>query len=1194
MSKDLLRKQEDETPVLKVDNGSRKQGRGVFGLFLTAIFAVFLSGTAWGQTSPTPINSVTGLNNMAAGGNYIITGDFDAANYTPTLSTAFTGTLTAQAKSDGTYPIISGLTRPLFNTVSGATISNIMLKNVQIADHTGPTGAIAGTADGTTKIYNCGILPTETVYDNKGSIAGFNGSYLGSSDSYCGSLVGKLDGSARVINCFSYATIIEGTTVAGIVGYNSFSSLSDNLKTMVMNCMFYGEITARPPTSTSISPVYGGQKITNVGPDKGLNTFNYFRYEAAYSTGGIITDYNCALGAEERFLRRFEFHRTLLNSNRELAAYYVDATLPDLTGGEKRYDKSKIAKWVLDKSIAPCPVLKVQNTYPTVVNIDAANAAPIDADKQHYNEGRKLGTLTVNIEMGSGAVFSAPSGAAILSGKSQITLNITDKDPENYNFNYGKVQLPYYNEVGTKNYNDNRVVTGWKIVNIEGGEKGTFTAADEFGGYNFADREHWAKDYYGTGGANRIFNQGAYWDVPEGVTAITIQPYWAKCVYLADSHYDVTYSATYGNNYNGNSTSVTTMGQRYINDHSYDINGSSQKVYTEVSNARNALQSNASRTPYDYAIVLVGNYHRYQGRANNSITGNKYDNTGTTGAGYPYTFMSADLDFDNEPDYVFCYQHGYLRTGVSPIRFDFIHLTGLGMAQKVDGTNFSPEPGTFWNYGWFEVTNTALIKLSAIEYVTNKQVDAPLILHGGIYGNLFSYQGNEANGDLPRTPYIHVGGNVHFDVFANGSHMNNKQFTPHVPISVTGGDFDQFYLSGYTLPLSSVGAPNQQADDAECYIDGGHFGEVAGAGMWKVDGNVGWSINHADMGSFFGGGINAAYPVSGNISTTIKDSRIEMYCGGPKFGDMTEGKTVNTSATDCVFGTFYGAGYGGNSFNRVSANQENNVYAIRWNKWNDWVGGSYKRAYNNTYSGISTDYELIFFQYSGGEMLHNVAQLYVSYASFSLAKTKTVNSSLLRCIVNNDYYGGGNLGKVEGNVESTLEDCTIGGSAFGAGYSATVPTIDVYPKLDNLNSNTQFTEPYFDDGAGVYVEPGYPASVEYKWKHADAVSTNNEFEDPATGGHFILTTEDLNTLGTVTGDATLTIKGNSIIYNNVFGGGNESAVTNNTSVFLEDRSKVFGNVYGGGNMGKVGGNTKVIFKGRTDQSTNNNNQNNND
>ena len=49
---------------------------------------------------------------------------------------------------------------------------------------------------------------------------------------------------ARVINCFSYADIKGGADKGGIVGYNCYAttSKSNDLRSMVMNCMFYGDI----------------------------------------------------------------------------------------------------------------------------------------------------------------------------------------------------------------------------------------------------------------------------------------------------------------------------------------------------------------------------------------------------------------------------------------------------------------------------------------------------------------------------------------------------------------------------------------------------------------------------------------------------------------------------------------------------------------------------------------------------------------------------------------------------------------------------------------------------------------------------------------------------------------------------------------------------------------------------------------
>lgn len=197
-------------------------------MLLSLLLLVLGGGNVWGQTEITALSQITD-----ADGNYIIKNDISGG--APGVST-FSGTLTAQAKADGTFPVISGLSAPLFTTATNATISNIILDQVSISQG-GITGSIACTANGTTSIYNCGIL--------SGSVGSTGTSSGDNSDDCCGGLVGFLDGTARVINCYSYATITGGNRVGGIVGYNNYqtTSASDKLKTMVMNCMFYGDIT---------------------------------------------------------------------------------------------------------------------------------------------------------------------------------------------------------------------------------------------------------------------------------------------------------------------------------------------------------------------------------------------------------------------------------------------------------------------------------------------------------------------------------------------------------------------------------------------------------------------------------------------------------------------------------------------------------------------------------------------------------------------------------------------------------------------------------------------------------------------------------------------------------------------------------------------------------------------------------------
>ena len=1084
------------------------------------IFTLLSTIFGWAQTNITSLAEITESN-----GNYRITADITGG--TPSVTT-FSGTLEAAINPTTHIPYrIKNLSAPLFTTLTG-TVKNLVIENVSISGHTGNTGAIACTANGAARVYNVGILG--------GSVGG---------TAYTGGLVGLLDGTARVVNCYSYADITSGTNVGGIVGYNNqtTTAANNNQKTMVFGCMFYGDITG----GTTKSPIYGGTIISNAGGNgtSGVSNFNYFRLEAPYVQPTGIT-YNCALGAEDRYLQRFEFFRHLLNGQRELAGWWATGT----------FSKSDMLKWVLlPDSIGtahPYPVLMQQGKYPSVVNIDAANAQ----ENQPRNKGGKLGTLTVNIQMGDGKVFERPTGAAITT--SQLTLNITDKDPDHFNFNYYKVQLPYYNEVGTKNYNGNRVVTGWKIVSITGGTPGTFTASDTWGGYNFADRNCTNKDLYGTDGSNRIFNQGAYWDVPEGVTAITIEPYWARCVYLADPNADKIYKSDMSAGYD---VSNVGGGVKYSNGSSYSIAGENQVVYTTIGNAiaSSALYSGYSedernnQSVYDYAVVLVGNYHHYY--ATNKTEASKSK---------PYTITSIDLDGDNEPDYSYILRFDG-RSECHPVRTDFINMPGLGMAQKSTGGTGSYNFGILIPKGWYESTNTSLLRFTQFEYEHSaRSTTDAIIVQGGVMEQWVS---NNQKGTSNKIPYIHVGGNVWFKEFHTGCHQDKQIATKHSPVSVTGGDYDEFYLTGLYR-----GDITNKEDNAECYINGGRFGTVCGAAMEGIGkangasntGNISWLIQNADIREFYAGGLNAAKPVTGNLSTTIVDSYVDIFCGGPKFGDMSANKTVVTNATGCTFGTFFGAGYGGNSYNRYAPTNQNNVTNINWN---NWVSSNYTQQYNADYGGVSTRFSYQFLPMSDNKT--NVARILIDFVKFSLATTRDVTSELKHCTITGNFYGGGSLGKVDGPVSSTIDSCTVNGNVYGAGFSASLPNVEVDPRGFSV-------EPYYYTELGTYRTGIKGQTTTYTWEHDDnAISVDNE-------NHILYTTENLNknNLGSVTDNITLTLKGTTKVRGSVFGGGDESVVNGDTEVLIQGDTKVFGNIYGGGNRGEVGGNTIVVLDGK--------------
>lgn len=1146
------------------------------------------SGSKGNRDGQTVIEDIDDLNDITATGNYIITKDIDDASGFSTIE-SFSGTLEAAIDPDTHMPYrIKNLSAPLFTTLTG-TVKNLVLEEVDISGNTGNTGAIACEASGDARIYNVGIL--------SGSVGG---------TAYTGGLVGLLDGKARVVNCYSFADITGGSEVGGIVGHNNVATTSANLKTMVFCCMFYGDISEN---ITNKAPIYNGEIITNVSTgtgnnNKGVSNFNYFRLEASYVKPTGVT-YNCALGAEDRFLKRFEFYRHLLNSHRELAGWWATGT----------YSNSEMMKWVLEPeqigSSTPYPILKTSGRYRSVVYIDDLQIDETTHNGSSSTTSSAMSTLSVTIQMGDGgAVYGPPAGAAITIPS--LTLNITDKDPEHYNFNYYKVQLPYYNDVGTKNYTGNRVVTGWKIVSITGGTEGSFTKGDDATAnavgeitaapYNFADRHCTNKDLYDEGddGSDRVFNQGAYWDVPEGVTAITIEPYWAKCVYLADQNADKVYNQAMTTGYD---VPNVGGGQIYTNGNSYSIAGENQVVYTTIGNAiassGTALFAGVtatSHTVYDYAVVLVGNSHNY-----NSISA---DNT------KPYTVTSIDLDGDNEPDYSYILRFDS-RKALHPVRVDFINIPGLGMAQKSTGGTGSYNFGIFQPKYWFESTNTSLFRVTQFEYDKSDRVAAPYIVQGGV---IEQWVNGQSGGAANKTTYFHVGGNVWFKEFHRGTHQDVSLQSKHPPISVTGGDYDEFYLTGlYTANVESYG------DNAECYINGGRFGTVCGAAMEGIGktngadntGNITWQIQNADIDEFYAGGINAAERkiAEGNLTTVVEGGYIKLFCGGPKFGDMNTGKTVFTTATGCTFDTFFGAGYGGNAYSRQAPRNHSSLLNFphsdnsgggSHSSWNNWLQAFYKQEYSADYGGVSTQFSYQFLPQSGNT--NNVARIFIDYVKFSLATTHNVSSKLTDCTITGNFYGGGSLGKVDGDVTSVLDGCTVKGSVFGAGFSADRPNVVVdaigfeeepyyYTNLGTYRTGTK----YFDDPDYVHTEfkddgtPKY-APTTYTWVQGDANSTVSI----NTTDHTLSTPENLakSNLGSVNGNVTLTIKGDSKIgtdgnttKGNVFGGGESSYVTgagHKVIVTLAGKTQVLGNVYGGGDSGVVEGSTEVNIQTTVD------------
>ena len=311
------------------------------GLFNYKLFFTLLLCIGWlGAKAQTEITSLSQITN--ANGNYKLMADISAGSG---LNITFTGTL------DGNYHTIRGLSSALFTSVNGGTVKNVILDNVNISGGTN-AGAICNEATGSAKIYNCGVLATS------------NSSVSGSGA--VGGLVGLIQANSnvRVVNCYKYATISGGTYAAGIVGRNqgtiSGTTTVNATGVRITNCMMYGDMT----TGTNRSPIYGGNHTNNV---QKLTEYNYYRSRANLT----YTAYNDQLAIDKNeFLTRFPFYRHILNTHREMAAYFLFGAQPTAA------QVAEIGHWVLKTDVAPYPIIEAWQTNTKRTTVDKAANLP--------------------------------------------------------------------------------------------------------------------------------------------------------------------------------------------------------------------------------------------------------------------------------------------------------------------------------------------------------------------------------------------------------------------------------------------------------------------------------------------------------------------------------------------------------------------------------------------------------------------------------------------------------------------------------------------------------------------------------------------------------------------------------------------------------------------------------------------------
>lgn len=1046
-------------------------------------------------------------------GYYRLTGD---ATGTPGVAT-FSGTL------DGGYYTISGLSEPLFTTLNGGTVKNVRFKDVSISS--GETvGAVCGTATGSAKIYNCGVL---------------SGSVSGSTNA--GGLVGLIasGSNVRVVNCYNYASVSGGNYAAGIVGRNqgtiSGTTTVNTTGVRITNCMMYGDLTS----GTNRSPVYGGNHTNNV---QRLTEYNYYRSRANLT----YTAYNDQLAIDKDvFLTRFPFYRHIQNTHRELAAYFLFGT-----GNNAPSDAqvNEIGHWVLDPEVAPYPIIEPWETDTKKTTEEIASNLPLTSNNY---EGKQLtemgnsGNLRVNVSI-NGSSFSC-------------NLPITDMDTLRYDFTWGKVVLPFANEFEGWTRDYSKICTGWKITNVSGGTAGSLQ------NYNFADRDCTAKDIYNATTNPYIFAQGGNYIVPYGVTSISIEANFANAFYLSDAHADFGYN----NNYDEQTNLAYQVPTTYHG----------QTVYRNLSTLVGAMAN--STNPHSQAIVLVGNFHYNQEAIGVTFDTDKActimsvdeDNNQEPDYGW-YSYHTTDrspippIRFDFVPNIGMGMAERV--TGSTPYPtigiwhgrgwFELTETCVSFMSEcEINDSDFSAEDNGYGNNRW--IANSGYF----IQIVRARNGNANKLSYLQIGGNAYVeelYPGSHTDNARVTTirPIVVTGGEIE-ECYMTGYRAGATATGANIYFWGAGGRIHKWLGAYMENPTTTTNGVNVTAkiDHARIYK---FFGGGTSASA-RITGNIDITMNNSFVDFYCGGPEFGDMAAGKTVTTHAKGSVFRQFYGGGYGGtSITYNREQQNASVGFGNDITYPLAFSNYTSNRLQYNASYGIgscYKFEYILYSGGGGTGVARFYTG-YAAFSLAQTGNVFNYLDGCTVENDF-----YGGGCQGKVSgTVTSELTGCNIGGSVFGGGFK-----PASTTVEV-----------YPTTQPTYSQYKKETGLFSDFGTVEPE------IYTWQAGTAGTSSQADKVLYTNVDLTTSGQVTGA--ISITVDGGTVGkNVFGggnesesqnNATVVIKGEASVNGDVYGGGNIANVDGTTSVGIQGGT-ISKDVYGGGALANTGSTTVSLSGG---------------
>ena len=338
----------------------------------------------------------------------------------------------------------------------------------------------------------------------------------------------------------------------------------------------------------------------------------------------------------------------------------------------------------------------------------------------------------------------------------------------------------------------------------------------------------------------------------------------------------------------------------------------------------------------------------------------------------------------------------------------------------------------------------------------------------------------------------------------------------------------------------------------------------------------------------FGAGLGEIATVSGdtevNVSGTSTTIGANIY-GGGKAGAVNGNTVVN--ATNLILeGEIFGGGLGttarvGNTGSNDGSTSVNISGTSTLLKKNIYGGGSAGPVYGHTSVTMPE-----------GEVKQNVFGGGLGETAVVTGNTG-VSITGVQTKVDNNVYGGGSAGSVNGEASVSVTDANVLGNVYGAGLGEMTTTGSTNVSVagqTTVGSNTDGTGNVYGGGEEGDVKNG--TNVVVGDDNAQITNVKNVYgAGKGTESDVKCTDEGSHT--------SVTIKKSALVRGNVFGGSEQGTINNDNiptttgstggheangkkvAVVTVESGRIMGNVYGGGELGATAGQTLVNMEGGT-------------